>query len=116
MSMGPRTRIPSRITRRDIDNEHRVSSPLELLFDLTFVVAVAQIAAQLAHTIAAIKDAAAKRTLGVVVAAASMLLVSLGASGYGVPGTITLVVLVTSALTATSIVDTVRRPARGAPR
>jgi len=35
---------------RDIGEEHRVSSPLELLFDLTFVVAVAQIAGQLAHT------------------------------------------------------------------
>jgi low temperature requirement protein LtrA len=53
MSMGPRIRIPTRMTRRDIDKEHRVSRPLELLFDLIFVVAVAQIAAQLAHTIAA---------------------------------------------------------------
>ncbi|PRY67851.1 low temperature requirement protein LtrA [Glaciihabitans tibetensis] len=31
---------------------HRASSPLELLFDLTFVVAIAQIAAELAHGIA----------------------------------------------------------------
>lgn len=38
---------------RDIDEQHRVSTPLELLFDLTFVVAVAQVAAQLAHSIAA---------------------------------------------------------------
>jgi low temperature requirement protein LtrA len=38
---------------RDIGESHRVSSPLELLFDLTFVVAVAQIATQLAHTISA---------------------------------------------------------------
>jgi low temperature requirement protein LtrA len=90
MSMGPRIRIPTRMTRRDIDKEHRVSRPLELLFDLIFVVAVAQIAAQFAHTITA--------------------------PGYGVPGTILLVALVTSAPTATSIVDTVRRPARGAPR
>ncbi|CAN5163923.1 low temperature requirement protein A [soil metagenome] len=36
---------------RDVDEEHRVSSPLELLFDLTFVVAVAQVASQLARTI-----------------------------------------------------------------
>lgn len=36
---------------RDADEAHRVSSPLELLFDLTFVVAVAQVAAQLAHAI-----------------------------------------------------------------
>ena len=38
---------------RDSDEPYRVSSPLELLFDLTFVVAVAQVAAQLAHSIAA---------------------------------------------------------------
>jgi low temperature requirement protein LtrA len=38
---------------RDIEERHRTSSPLELLFDLTFVVAVSQIAAQLAHAIAA---------------------------------------------------------------
>jgi low temperature requirement protein LtrA len=37
---------------RDVDEKHRVSSPLELLFDLTFVVAVAQVASQLAHKIA----------------------------------------------------------------
>ncbi len=37
---------------RPIDEAHRASSPLELLFDLTFVVAVASITAQLAHGIA----------------------------------------------------------------
>lgn len=36
------------MTARDTDEEHRTASPLELLFDLTFVVAVAQIADQLA--------------------------------------------------------------------
>ncbi len=36
---------------RDIRDAERPSSPLELLFDLTFVVAVAQVAAQLARTI-----------------------------------------------------------------
>ena len=40
-------RIP--MSGRSTDEEHRVSSPLELLFDLTFVVAIAQVAAQLAH-------------------------------------------------------------------
>jgi low temperature requirement protein LtrA len=40
-------RIP--MSGRSTDEEHRVSSPLELLFDLTFVVAVAQVSAQLAH-------------------------------------------------------------------
>ncbi|MBE1558317.1 low temperature requirement protein A [Nonomuraea africana] len=37
---------------RPIDEPHRVSSQLELLFDLTFVVAVAAVTAQLAHNIA----------------------------------------------------------------
>ncbi|MDQ1547009.1 MAG: hypothetical protein QOH69_1913 [Actinomycetota bacterium] len=36
---------------RDSDEPHRASSPLELLFDLTFVVAVAQVADELAKTI-----------------------------------------------------------------
>lgn len=40
-------RIP--MSGRSTDEEHRVSSPLELLFDLTFVVAIAQVAGQLAH-------------------------------------------------------------------
>ncbi len=34
---------------RDIHEQHRVASPLELLFDLTFVVAVALAASQLHH-------------------------------------------------------------------
>src|SRR5215211_8604993 len=38
---------------RSTDEEHRASSPLELLFDLTFVVAVASITAELAHGITA---------------------------------------------------------------
>ncbi|TMR10867.1 low temperature requirement protein A [Nonomuraea turkmeniaca] len=37
---------------RPIDEPHRASSQLELLFDLTFVVAVAAVTAQLAHNIA----------------------------------------------------------------
>lgn len=40
------------MSARAIDEPHRVSSPLELLFDLTFVVAVAAVTAQLAHNIA----------------------------------------------------------------
>jgi low temperature requirement protein LtrA len=40
------------MTARDTDEPHRVSSPLELLFDLTFVVAIAALTAQLAHGIA----------------------------------------------------------------
>lgn len=36
---------------RDIHEEHRVSTPLELLFDLTFVVAIAVAASQLHHAV-----------------------------------------------------------------
>jgi len=56
--------MPSLITRmtaRDTTQAHRASSPLELLFDLVFVVAIAQVAAQLAHAIA---DGHALDTLG----------------------------------------------------
>jgi low temperature requirement protein LtrA len=45
--------IRIRMTGRDSGEAHRVSSPLELLFDLTFVVAVSQVSAQLAHGISA---------------------------------------------------------------
>ena len=48
--VGSRIRVPMR--ERATDEAHRASSPLELLFDLTFVVAVAAITAQLAHGIA----------------------------------------------------------------
>jgi low temperature requirement protein LtrA len=41
-----------RMRGRSIDERGRVSTPLELLFDLTFVVAVASIVAQLAHAVA----------------------------------------------------------------
>ncbi len=54
------TRWPTRwLTRwltmagRDPAEAHRVSTPLELLFDLTFVVAVSRAAAELAHAVAA---------------------------------------------------------------
>ncbi|HET6500039.1 MAG TPA: low temperature requirement protein A, partial [Amycolatopsis sp.] len=40
-----------RMTARDPSEPHRASTPLELLFDLCFVVAVAQAAAQLHHSI-----------------------------------------------------------------
>ncbi len=39
------------MSARDTDEAHRTSSPLELLFDLTFVVAVAQVADELAKSI-----------------------------------------------------------------
>jgi low temperature requirement protein LtrA len=42
-----------RMRARRIDEPGRVSSPLELLFDLTFVVAIASIVSQLAHAVAA---------------------------------------------------------------
>lgn len=38
---------------REIHEGHRGATPLELLFDLTLVVAVAQVARELAHGIAA---------------------------------------------------------------
>lgn len=44
-------RIHRRMSARDTAEPHRASSPLELLFDLTFVVAVAQLVVQLAHGI-----------------------------------------------------------------
>ncbi|MGK5169249.1 low temperature requirement protein A [Geodermatophilus sp. CPCC 205761] len=47
---GSHVHVPMR--ERSTDEPHRASSPLELLFDLTFVVAVASITAQLAHGIA----------------------------------------------------------------
>jgi low temperature requirement protein LtrA len=47
--MTTQFRLP--LTARRIDEEDRASSPLELLFDLTFVVAIAQAVAQLAHGI-----------------------------------------------------------------
>lgn len=50
MTMSVRLRV--RMSARPIDEPHRASSPLELLFDLTFVVAVAAVTAQLAHSIA----------------------------------------------------------------
>ena len=46
------TPLRTRMAARDITENHRVSSPLELLFDLTFVVAIAQVASQLAAAIA----------------------------------------------------------------
>lgn len=45
------TKVPWRLplTGRDPDEEHRASTPLELLFDLSFVVAVAAAASSLHH-------------------------------------------------------------------
>ncbi|MFF4537485.1 low temperature requirement protein A [Streptomyces aureus] len=42
-----------RMTARGRDEAHRVASPLELLFDLCFVVAIAQAGAELVHAVAA---------------------------------------------------------------
>ena len=46
------TRKRKRMVGRDIHESHRVSTSLELLFDLTFVVAIAAAAAQLHHAAA----------------------------------------------------------------
>ncbi|MGP3975612.1 low temperature requirement protein A [Streptomyces sp. 8N114] len=52
-SLAERTGVLRRAMRgRDPGEEHRAATPLELLFDLTFVVAVAQAAAQLHHALA----------------------------------------------------------------
>jgi low temperature requirement protein LtrA len=48
----PAALIRGRMRPRRPDEQHRVASPLELLFDLTFVVAVAAAAAELAHSLA----------------------------------------------------------------
>ncbi|NKZ05260.1 low temperature requirement protein A [Actinomadura latina] len=40
------------MSARPVDEPHRAASPLELLFDLTFVVAIAAVTARLAHDIA----------------------------------------------------------------
>jgi low temperature requirement protein LtrA len=42
--------LRQRMTARDTTEQHRTATPLELLFDLTFVVAISQVAAQLAHS------------------------------------------------------------------
>jgi low temperature requirement protein LtrA len=55
-----RWRVPMR--SRDAAQEHRAATPLELLFDLTFVVAVALLASELAHSIEG--DHAAEGLLG----------------------------------------------------
>ena len=44
--------IRTRVRARDITENHRVSSPLELLFDLTFVVAISSLVTQLVHAVA----------------------------------------------------------------
>lgn len=45
--------IRTRLVARSITEENRASSPLELLFDLTFVVAIGSLVAQLAHAVTA---------------------------------------------------------------
>jgi len=50
MTAAPRPLLV-RMRPRSVDEQHRASSPLELLVDLTFVVAIAQIVQQLAHAI-----------------------------------------------------------------
>lgn len=52
MTSSP-TRSPlRRLTARGRDEAHRVASPLELFFDLCFVVAIAQAGVALVHAIA----------------------------------------------------------------
>lgn len=58
MGVGPR-QLHVRMRGRSSTEAHRASSPLELLFDLTFVVAISSLAGQLAHEIAEGKGIAA---------------------------------------------------------
>jgi low temperature requirement protein LtrA len=52
-SGAPESRRPlRRLTARGRDEAHRVASPLELFFDLCFVVAIAQAGVQLVHAVA----------------------------------------------------------------
>ena len=44
--------LQSRMVGRDREEEHRVSTPLELLFDLCFVVSVSEAAAALHESLA----------------------------------------------------------------
>lgn len=44
--------LRTRMRARDVTEEHRSATPLELLFDLTFVVAISTLVVQLAHSIA----------------------------------------------------------------
>ncbi|HMH59371.1 MAG TPA: low temperature requirement protein A [Galbitalea sp.] len=53
MTQLPRFQVRRRMSARDTAEAHRGSSPLELLFDLTFVVAVAQVAGELHNEIEA---------------------------------------------------------------
>ena len=46
-----RTHLLHRMVGRDIHEVNRVSTPMELLFDLTFVVAIAAAASQLHHAV-----------------------------------------------------------------
>ncbi|MGW2292567.1 low temperature requirement protein A [Streptomyces phaeochromogenes] len=48
----PASRPLRRMTARERDEAHRVASPLELFFDLCFVVAIAQAGVQLVHSVA----------------------------------------------------------------
>ncbi|QNE48275.1 low temperature requirement protein A [Glaciihabitans sp. INWT7] len=91
---------------------HAAISPPIVGYALAIPVALFFVLLYLLH--AAIEEQVATRPLALAVAAATVLLVPLGAPFYGVPMTIVLIALVTSALTATSIVDNVRRAARGA--
>ena len=47
-----RSSVRTRMTARAVDEPHRASTQLELLFDLTFVVAIAAVVAQLGHGVA----------------------------------------------------------------
>jgi len=51
LALTPARQLLRRMAGRNIHESHRVSTPLELLFDLTFVVAIAAAASQLHHAV-----------------------------------------------------------------
>lgn len=51
LALLPARRLLGRMTRRDIHELHRVSTPLELLFDLTVAVAIEAAGSQLHHAV-----------------------------------------------------------------
>lgn len=114
---------------RDIGEEHRVSSPLDLVFNLTFVVAVVQSAGVLVLAAGVPSAFLAQDFFGIILVQFGWI-ASLLLPGEVVPwsfswgylhsllfaATVVIIALVPYTITATSIVDDVRRSARGASR
>ena len=57
---------------RDVNQEHRVSTPLELFFDLTFAVSLAAVAEEMSHRLAEGEVFAALLSFGISMLAIAM--------------------------------------------